>query len=280
MQAPDPIETILARLMPPALNEEFQSGLNETIDKLAGPAPANVVEISSGKWLVRSLLGGGIAAAVGAMFAIYPSDHTSEPSLAKLGDTPPALVFISTSDRLESVTDEGLREDSEGTEMHAVKVRTVQENSVRDLASGMVMDITEPREEILMMPLGSFGPGSQLQKPLPTGMVEAAAIPVEDNGPLRVVNVAEKSASFTSQGEGKAVVTRDGDHYQVKIQGLKDDTIYEGSLAKDATLDAVPEIWRKRVQVLCRTLDSALDGKLMSPREPKPRQAPPASRAH
>lgn len=276
MQAPDPIETILARLMPPALSDEFQGGLNEAIDRLAGPEPENVVEISSGKWLVRSLIGGGIAAAIGAMFAIYPANHASGPAMAKTRQTPEGLVFVSASDRLESVTDVGIREDTEGTEMHAVKVRAVQENSVRDEESGMVVKIREPREEILMMPVGSFDP----KKPLPTGMVEAAAVPSENNGPLRVVNVAEKSANFTFEDEGKAVVSRAGDQYQVKIQGTKEETIFEGNLAKDASLDAVPEQWRKRVQVLCRTLDAALDGNLMAPREPKPRQAPPAARTH
>jgi hypothetical protein len=272
MQAPDPIETILARLMPPALSEEFQDGLNDTIDKLAGPSPENVVEMSSGKWLVRSLIGGGIAAAIGAMFAIYPSNHASGPAMARVEDNASGLVVVSGADRLESVTDEGLRKDSEGTEMHAVKVRAVQENNVRDEESGMVVRISEPREEFLLMPVGSF----DLKKPLQTGMVEAAAIPAENNGPLRVVDVAEKSADFTFEGEGKAVVTKDGDHYQVKIQGTKNEAIFEGCVTKEDALDSVPELWRKRVQVLCRTLDSALDGKLMSPREPKPRQAPPA----
>lgn len=276
MQAPDPIETILARLMPPALSDEFQGGLNETIDKLAGPAPENVTEISSGKWLVRSLVGGGIAAAMGAMFAMYPANQTAEPAVAKTERASSGLVLMSASDRLESMTDVGMRKDSEGTDMHAVKVRSVQENKVRDQESGMIVKIREPREEILMTPVGS----SDAKKPYPAGMVEAAAVPTENNGPLRVVNVAEKSADFTFQGEGKAMVTRDGDHYQVKIQGTDEAVIFEGSLAKDASLDSVPEQWRKRVQVLCRTLDAALDGNLLTPREPKPRQAPPAARTH
>ncbi|MBK1818306.1 hypothetical protein JIN84_21985 [Luteolibacter yonseiensis] len=266
----------MARLAPPALSAEFKSGLDETIDKLAAAKPENVTEISSGKWLVRSLIGGGIAAGIGAMFALFPADHTTGPSMAKAEDAPSGSVLVSASERLESVTDVGMRKDFEGTEMHAVKFTAVRENNVRDEESGMVVKISQPREEILMMPVGEF----DLKRPFQSGMVEAAALPEDNNGPLRVVNVAEKSAEFTFQGEGKATVTREADQYQVKIRGTADDVIFDGGLAKDALLDAVPEPWRKRVLVLCRTLDSALDGNLMSPREPKPRQAPPAPRGH
>ena len=77
MQAPDPIETVLARLMPPALRQDCQMQIEEMIDDLAGSEPANRVEISSGRWLVRCLIGGGIAAAIGALIAIFPLAGTS-----------------------------------------------------------------------------------------------------------------------------------------------------------------------------------------------------------
>ena len=49
MQTPDPVETILARLMPPALSEAGPAEIEAMLDELAGPAAENVVAISSGR---------------------------------------------------------------------------------------------------------------------------------------------------------------------------------------------------------------------------------------
>ena len=159
MQAPDPIETIMARLMPPALSQDCQSEIEAMIDDLAGPEAENVVAISSGKWLVRCLVGGGIAAAIGAVIAVIPTIHGSPES--QVAVTPPVrelsgFVLISGSDRIESMIDEGWQEDSDGSAMHALRVNAVEENSVRDRQSGMVVQISELREEILLMPISAF----------------------------------------------------------------------------------------------------------------------------
>ncbi len=254
MQAPDPIETILARLMPPALSEECQSEIEARIDDLAGPE--NVVRIS---WLTRCVIGGGIAAAIGAMCAVVPMIRGSaDPQVARTSpaEAPAGLVYLSESDRIESVTDEGFRKDSEGSAMHALRLKAVQENKVRDKETGMVVRISEPREEILMTP-----------------RVETATLPAESNGPVRVVNVAKKSASF-SAGEGKAVVRREGEIYKVKINGPQDEVIFEGDVLPT---DKLPVDWQRRIQVLCRTLDQALDGSMMPQRQPQPRLVPPVS---
>ncbi|MES2923651.1 MAG: hypothetical protein V4819_18995 [Verrucomicrobiota bacterium] len=274
MQAPDPIETILARLMPPALSQECHLEIETLIDDLAGPE--NVVGIS---WLTRCVIGGGIAAAIGALCAVFPMIRGSEPSQVAVTSpaaAPSGLVLVSKSDRIESVTDEGWREDSEGSTMHAVRIKGVQENEVRDKETGMLVRISEPREEILMMPVGEFYKAPVLKKPLSGEMVEAATLPPASNGPVRVVNVAEKSASF-SANEGCAVVRRDGDLYKVKITGSKDEVIFEGSLSQDGNLDKLPVDWHRRIQVLCRTLDQALDGSMMPQRQPQPRLVPPVS---
>ncbi|MEO5715652.1 MAG: hypothetical protein ABIT37_19390 [Luteolibacter sp.] len=274
------IEAALARLMPPALSEDCQFEIEEMIDELAGSEAENVVAISSGKWIARSLIGGGIAASIGALCAVFPMMRgASDPRLVQ---TPPAnsaqgFVLVSESDRIESVTDDGWREDSEGAAMHSVRLKAVQENNVRDQQTGMVVRISEPREEILMMPVSDFSGTPVLKKPSTSGMVEAASVPATGNGPLRVVNVAGKSASFSSADEGSALVSRDGGVYKVKITGLKDEVVFEGALANDNKLEQVPEIWRHRILVLCRTLDQALDGNMMPQRQPQPRIAPPAA---
>ena len=270
MQAPDPIETILARLMPPALSEEGQSGMDAMIDELAGPS--NIVGIS---WLSRCLIGGGIAAGIGALFAVFPMIQKG-PQSPVAATSPAGFSFVSGSDRIESVTDEGWREDSEGSAMHAVRFKSVQENNVRDKETGMLVQISEPREEVLMMPVSEFYKGPVLKKPVLGAMAEIATLPTENNGPLRVVNVAEKSASF-SAAEGKAVVRREKEIYKVKINGLKDEVIFDGDVSLADKPDKLPVDWHRRIQVLCRTLDQALDGNMMPQRQPQPRVVPPVS---
>lgn len=283
MQAPDPIdpiETILARLIPPALSDRCQTDIEEMVSDLAGPPPENVVAISSGKWLARSLIGGGIAAGIGAMCAIFPMIHRSpDHQAAQVTDSTTSVGFevVSESDRIESVTDEGWLKDSEGSPMHSVRLKTVQEDKVRDEQSGMVVQISQPREEILMMPAGSAQNGPTLKKPLSSEMVEAAAMPAEGSCPVRVVSVAEKSASFICPAEGKASVSRENGIYRVRICGSQGEVIFEGNLPQDAAVEALPEMWRKKVQVLCRTLDQALDGGVIPPRQAQPRVAPAAA---
>jgi len=155
MQAPDPIETILARLMPPALSQDCQYEIEALIDDLAGPEAENVVGIASGRWLVRGLVGGGIAAAVALGFAIFPLIHAPAAPLAQV-TAPSGFVLVSESDRIQSMTDEGWQEEPDGSTVRALRFNAVEENSVRDEESGMVVQISEPREEILLMPISTF----------------------------------------------------------------------------------------------------------------------------
>jgi hypothetical protein len=156
MQAPDPIETILARLMPPALSQDAQVEIDAMIDDLAGPEAEKVVGISSGRWLVRAVIGGGIAAAVGAMIAIFPMNSTSRVSTVLPMPAASELVLISESAWIDSMTDEGWQENPDGSAMRALRLNAVEENNVRDEESGMEVLISEAREEILLMPISAF----------------------------------------------------------------------------------------------------------------------------
>lgn len=159
MQAPDPIETILGRLMPPAMSQSAQNGLDAMIDDLAGPTAETIVPHPSGNWLVRSLIGGGIAAGIGAMIAIFPlaSDTPQDPVALNPPAYPPSgLVLISGSDRVESVTDDGWHESADGSAMRSFRLHALEESSMRDEESGIIVKISEPREEILLIPISSF----------------------------------------------------------------------------------------------------------------------------
>jgi hypothetical protein len=159
MQAPDPIETVLARLMPPALSHERQLELEEMFDELAGPQPATAIPLRRPSYPVRLICGGGIAAAIGALFALVPMMRTeTQPrSMAVVPQPAPSgLVLLSESNRVESMTEEGWQEDASGATMRAMRLHVVEENSVRDQESGMKVEISEPRQEILLLPIDSF----------------------------------------------------------------------------------------------------------------------------
>jgi len=66
------------------------------------------------------------------------------------------LVLVSESDRIEKMSDEGWMADPQGGMMHAVRMRVVEENSLRDEETGIVVQISEPRDELLLIPVNQF----------------------------------------------------------------------------------------------------------------------------
>jgi hypothetical protein len=110
-------------------------------------------------------------------------------------------------------------------------------------------------------------------KGLPDDWADATLLPGDCGGPMRVVNVAEKLASYAND-EGRAEVRREGSVYLVKITGPDGALIHEGELTESSGLDKVPPSWKRRVFALRRGLDHALDSRLMPPK-PRPRVVPP-----
>ncbi len=143
--------------MPPALSQNGQYEIESMIDELAGPEDEVVVPISSRKWLGLTVMGGGIAAAVAGLLALAPMiEGFSGSQAVKVTETVPEFMLVSKSDRVESMTDEGWQEDLSGSAMHALRLVAVEENQVKDTKSGMVMLISETREEILYSPISAF----------------------------------------------------------------------------------------------------------------------------
>jgi hypothetical protein len=108
----------------------------------------------------------------------------------------------------------------------------------------------------------------------PGELLEASVLPGECGGPMRVVDVQEKTASY-STSDGRAEVRKVGALYHVKIQGPKDEPIYDGKLPESGNLEAIPQEWRRRVHALRRGLDHALDNGMMPLRQPRPRVVVP-----
>jgi hypothetical protein len=152
---PDPqhVETVLARLMPPALSEGGRREIETMLDDLAGTSPA---ASNPRRW--HWLLASGLAAALAAMAGLsfwQRQEISNAVTRAVIGDAPPVKV-LAESDRVETVSDEGWSESPDGAAMRAMRLRVVGENRVLDNETGIVMHISEPREEWLLMPVSAF----------------------------------------------------------------------------------------------------------------------------
>jgi hypothetical protein len=150
------METILARLMPPALSEHGQRGIETMLDELAGPAASDTTaEQPHPRYWQRI---GGIAAAITALAVISQAFNPETPSViarAVVSEDPP-FELVGESDRVEAIRDDGWRESPEGSAMRAMRLRVIEENSLLDHETGIVMQITEPRDELLLMPVSAF----------------------------------------------------------------------------------------------------------------------------
>jgi len=103
-------------------------------------------------------------------------------------------------------------------------------------------------------------------------VTDAAMFPGEGS-PMRIVNVEEKTASF-SNPEGRAVLRREGEGYKVEIYDPEGKSIYEGAFVSISDISAVPKDWQRRVFALKRGLDHALNGPMTPVRPPRPRIVP------
>lgn len=110
---------------------------------------------------------------------------------------------------------------------------------------------------------------------IPGELVDAAIFPGDIGGPMRVINVSEKLASY-SNDEGSAELRKQGSIYHLTIHGPKGELIHDGPLSPDGTLNDVPEKWQRRVGALHRGLTHALEGNIIPVRQPRPRVLPPA----
>lgn len=108
----------------------------------------------------------------------------------------------------------------------------------------------------------------------PGELLDSAILPGEIPGPMRVVDVQQKLASY-STADGKLEVRREGNLYHVKIHGPKDEPLFDGKLPEDGSLEAIPQEWRRRVHALRRGLDHALDNRMVPLRQPRPRVVAP-----
>ncbi len=158
MLKPDPVETILARLIPPALSVAGQHDINAMLDELAAASAMDHAPATAHKRFKLRIIAGGLAASGAAAILTFFMMVPKSPLLAKISalEALPEFVLVGESDRVESMTDEGWQEDSDGSTMQAMRLSVVEENTLRDNQSGIEMKISEPREEMVLMPISTF----------------------------------------------------------------------------------------------------------------------------
>lgn len=159
MLKPDPIEAILARLMPPAMSEAGQQSIETMLAELAAgvqPAAASAPAVKS--WRRHWIIGGIAAGVVGALLIPLTRSSTAVSWAARAPDgaARSGIVLVGESDRVEAMTDEGWQEDSDGSPMLATRLSVVEENSLLDEQTGIVMQVSQPREEVFLLPVSTF----------------------------------------------------------------------------------------------------------------------------
>ena len=151
------MEDALRRLMPVALRETMRVETEDLLDDLAGDAETGA---SSSMRVIAWLGAAGIAAAFGiaSLFFFKGGVNTSvaKEYPVRAHEQSPELVFLTASDRVQTVTDDGMFVDSGGSAVRKVRVRLVEESSIRDEETGIIVQVTEPREEMYLVPVSRF----------------------------------------------------------------------------------------------------------------------------
>jgi len=192
---------------------------------------------------------------------------------------PPGLGFV-----VESIDDDGPAV-SAGIQKTDLIWKLDDQMLVNEAQLAALLRLHKPGDEVKlsliragkeMMVTMSLGEAPERQREIVDRAAEVAMFPGEV-GPVRVVNMSSKEASFSNK-EGEAVVRRDGDTYHVLITNPKGEVIYDGGLDMESGLSKVPADWRMRVHALRRGLDHALDGRMSPQRQPRPRVVPPPTK--
>lgn len=177
MQPVNSIEEKLRRLVPPALSEEGQFRLEETVDRLAG-VQSEGESSSSSRSEARVFVWPWKAVAVVAALAIpvimiqsYDPEDTDR-SLAQVELPisvdqssqmisqkvwPQEMLLLRSTKLIDAQVDDGLIVPVNGSAPHyRYRYRVVDEERVRDLETGIVVTLRQPRQEVVTIPVTQF----------------------------------------------------------------------------------------------------------------------------
>lgn len=144
-------EEALQRLMPVGLSAGLQEGLEECFDELAGESKMDFYAVAK-----RIAAIGAVAVLVAGLVLGMIIIQTPGDRLAGLDEAEPDVVFLEELDRVEDVSDEGLYVDAGGSAVRKLRVRVVEESRIRDEETGIVVDLSAPREETYLVPISTF----------------------------------------------------------------------------------------------------------------------------
>jgi len=160
------LESKLRRsLMPVALSESATESIHGMLDELAG-AEMIAPDAANSPGTPRVSPWHAAAAAVAALLAVsawFAAPAIENAAFAKsigkeLVFEEPArtMHIVDESTRLAWVEDEGWLDDPDGGTHRAVRMRVVEENRLLDEETGIIVHVSSPREEMLLMPVSTF----------------------------------------------------------------------------------------------------------------------------
>ena len=155
------LETKLRRsLMPVALREEATDSIHAMLDDLAS-ATADAAPLPSATrtpWLAAAAAAAAIAL-LAAATGVLTRPGTPVANAPRPADEPVLTGIMSLLDestRLASVEDAGWHTDPDGFTHQALRVHVVEEDRFLDEETGFIVNITSPREEMLLTPVSTF----------------------------------------------------------------------------------------------------------------------------
>ncbi len=162
MKTAEEIERSLEGLAPAALSEEARDSIESMIDSLASENPGrnDVREEPRNGW-GRPAAWMSLAAAVafgafGVLTLTQPGAEVpgGQADTGESGDG--GLEWVGRSDRVEEPEDGGLLADEDGGMHRLLRYRVIEEELIRDGRNGMVMRVTGPRDEMMLVPVSTF----------------------------------------------------------------------------------------------------------------------------
>lgn len=168
MESLEDIEKALLRLVPSALSEEGQRSLEDLIDTLAAEEPVVVEMPAAASRRPWGWIAGGIGSAAAAV-VISLSMPALKPDAPQLGSNGhPQAVPVSTQsdkggvvlleqlEKVEAAQPEDWMSESDGIAHRAWRRRVLSQERVQDLQTGYEITVSNPREEVILMPVTAF----------------------------------------------------------------------------------------------------------------------------
>lgn len=124
-----------------------------------------------------------------------------------------------------------------------------------------------------------LAPAPSAEQTVVRNVLEDSIFRGDCGGPMRMVNLAEKVATYSNEN-GRAEVRKTDSGYQLSIFDTDSKLVFEKDIPEDGRIAGVPDEWKRSAYALRRGLSHALAGNLGNVRRPRPRViVPPAPTA-